>query len=598
MDHSKANPREYQRQAIDAKIKSLKEAIRALRHRRNALAPVSSLPTEVIAAIFSFVRLPGPSPLGGEPDNPLAWLRVAHVCRQWRETALDLPLFWSHIDFTTVSPAGATELLSRARMAPLYLKAKVPLFLWDGARFSAFQQELQTHVSHICHLSVIAESFELRRTLRGLTSPAPLLEYLSLSRPILPTFRVTVPETLFDGTTPRLSCLKLCKCDISWKSPLLKGLNNLEMLKLSESARPGLAVWLDALDEMPQLKTLVLHSASPIAPPIPFDVERTVTLPSLTHIDISASAGDCGLALAHLILPALTWLCLTAKSRCPNGSDVQQILPYVARHAHGPQDTRPLQSVLIHGVRTRADILAWPVPDIDVEVDVPLSLTLPAATLSARVAFSVMNKDWFISNTHIDILDAAMAALPLDSLVTLTAQDSIQLDEQLWLHHAPRWSLLQRVRLAPPSARGFREMLLLQDNAGSECPLLPSLTKLDLTDDSALSARRTLRLCDALMKRVEQGVPLEALDLRTCLATDCAIQLLSEIVVDVWGPEETHRFSTWDSGANGLFVPDENSGAEDYSDVDDEDDPYTSDDVVDGDSEEEEYYHSLRNANV
>jgi len=254
--------------------------------------------------------------------------------------------------------------------------------------------------------------------------------------------------------------------------------------------------------------------------------------------------------------------------------------------------------VLIHGVRTRADILAWPVPDIDVEVDVPLSLTLPAATLSARVAFSVMNKDWFISNTHIDILDAAMAALPLDSLVTLTAQDSIQLDEQLWLHHAPRWSLLQRVRLAPPSARGFREMLLLQDNAGSECPLLPSLTKLDLTDDSALSARRTLRLCDALMKRVEQGVPLEALDLRTCLATDCAIQLLSEIVVDVWGPEETHRFSTWDSGANGLFVPDENSGAEDYSDVDDEDDPYTSDDVVDGDSEEEEYYHSLRNANV
>jgi hypothetical protein len=63
---------------------------------------------------------------------------------------------------------------------------------------------------------------------------------------------------------------------------------------------------------MPQLKTLTLHSASPIAPPFPFDVERTVTLPSLTRLDILASPGDCALALAHLDLPALTWLCLTA----------------------------------------------------------------------------------------------------------------------------------------------------------------------------------------------------------------------------------------------------------------------------------------------
>ena len=70
------------------------------------------------------------------------------------------------------------------------------------------------------------------------------------------------------------------------------------------------AVWLDALDEMPQLQTLTLHSASPIALPLPFVVERTVTLPSLTHLDMSASVDDCALALAHLDLPALTWLCL------------------------------------------------------------------------------------------------------------------------------------------------------------------------------------------------------------------------------------------------------------------------------------------------
>ena len=58
VNSSQANSREYLRQAIDAEIKSLEESIRALRHRRNALAPISSLPTEVIATIFSFFRVP------------------------------------------------------------------------------------------------------------------------------------------------------------------------------------------------------------------------------------------------------------------------------------------------------------------------------------------------------------------------------------------------------------------------------------------------------------------------------------------------------------------------------------------------------------
>ena len=66
--------------------------------------------------------------------------------------------------------------------------------------------------------------------------------------------------------------------------------------------------WLDALGEMPQLVTLTLHSASPIAPSDPFDIERTVTLPSLLRLDIFDYPRDCALALAHLDLPALTRL--------------------------------------------------------------------------------------------------------------------------------------------------------------------------------------------------------------------------------------------------------------------------------------------------
>ncbi|KAH8993961.1 hypothetical protein EDB92DRAFT_1851946 [Lactarius akahatsu] len=587
MDTSQASSREYQQQAIDAEVKSLEESIRALRRRRNTLAPISALPTEVITVIFSFLRVPVKLLLIAllEVTDPLAWLRVTHVCHHWREIALHQPLFWSHVNFTTFNSAGAAEILARANKVPLYLEARVPIGHWDGARFSAFQKELQACVSHIRHLAISAEYVHLRKTLDELVSSAPTLEYLALccnkyGRGAIFS-RVFVPDILFDGTTPRLSCLELRNCAISWESPLLKGLRNLEIHKPSADARPGLSVWLGALDKMPQLKTLTLHTASPIAPPgssLPSSVERTVTLPSLTRLNITASVSECGLALAHLDLPALTQLEFKAKSCRRDGTDVQEILPHVARHAHGPQDTQPLQSVVVRSNRTCADMLVWAIPDIDVKLYNPAAFI--DAMFSVRVAFSVECEDWSPA-THAGVFDAAMAALPMDGLVTLTSQNRTSpLNKQSWLRHAPRWPLLQRVRLATPAAHGFREMLL-EENGGRECPLLPLLTKLVLVD-TALSARRTLRLCDALMKRVKQGVPLETLELHTRLVTSRAIELLSEIVVDVVSPEtnlqtKEQPISTWDSGARGLFVEDDSSGVEDY----DEDDSNSgSDDEV------------------
>src|SRR6266404_5656965 len=126
--------------------------------------------------------------------------------------------------------------------------------------------------------------------------------------------------------------------------------------------------------------------------------------------------------------------------------------------------------------------------------------------------------------------------------------------------HAPRWSLLEHLHLPCTTASGFVEMLLA-DEGGRECPLLPSLIKLVL-DRTRLSGRRTLRFCDAFMKRAEQGVPLETLDLSTCLASSRAVQLLRDIVVDVWGPSERYEKSAeadsvWDPHARGLFVRNE-----------------------------------------
>jgi hypothetical protein len=579
MSPSKTDSREFLRQGIDAEIKALEGSIRALRRRRNALAPVSSLPTEVILTIFSLSRAPTFIIPGIKP-KPLRWLRVTHVCHQWREIALNQSLLWNHLDFNAVSLDGAAEILARAKIAPLHLEAKFQLIHWDDARFRAFRKELQDHVSHIRHLDFSIESVHFNRTLDGLTSPAPTLEHLSLTRlDRTKGMRGFVTNTLFDGSTPRLSRLELRNCAISWTSPLLRGLKHLNISLPFE--RPSLPIWLDALDKMPQLETLNLFRASPIASPhasLSSSVTRVITLPSLTHFEMSCLARDCGLALAHLILPALIALCIKAESCCLDGSDVLELLSHVARCAHGLQHTQPIQSAFVRSQSTGIEIIAWPEPEVDIKL--PNETPIVCTTHSERVEFSLMNTGWSLE-THTDVFNAVMAALPLNGLVTLTAEKHTRLDKQFWLRHAPQWPLLRCMRLGNLAAHGFREMLLAEDNGGRESPVLPLLTKLVLID-TTLSARRTRHLCDALRKRVEQGVPLEILDLSTCYASSGAVELLSEIVVEILGPEEgldsepdAQIIYRWRSGGEDYHEDDPDPGIDDeeWDDGDTDDDP-------------------------
>ena len=391
---------------------------------------------------------------------------------------------------------------------------------------------------------------------------------------------------------PRLSYLEFGNCDISWKSPLLKGLRYLQIRWPSVAVLPSLSVWLDALEEIPQLKMLTLHEASPMADSFPFDVKRTVKLPSLTHFDIADRPRDCASALAHLELPALTSLWIQTYFGLIDDDNAEEVLPYIARHAH----TQPLQSMLIRCKRRRIEILAWPVPSIDVEVhELP---TLPIAIPPAHVALSITNKDWDDFDNYLEFLSTVMAALPLSGLVTLIAQDHVSWRfEPFWPHNSWKWPLLRRVLLAPIVATRFTD-LLLADNGGCEDPLLPSLKELVLID-TQLDEHRTRGICDALMKCVEQGVSLEMLDLRACSpdpANPEAVQLLSEIVIDVRGPEETldareQLRSMWDLD-HGPFKDDSSEKAY-QSETDDNDDDDNDEDANDGDHDN--YYEDDEN---
>ena len=212
---------------------------------------------------------------------------------------------------------------------------------------------------------------------------------------------------------------------------------------------------------------------------------------------------DCAVALAHRDLPALTILCITAST---GSHGFRELLPYVARYAHGPQDAQPLQSVLIRSDWDHADNLAWPVPNIDTEVQDPA--TLLAATLPARVTLSFPNWGGDTPTIHIGM---AMATLPLESIVTFVAQDfKNPLEDVSWLCNLLKWPRLRRMRLGGP-VEGATYELLLSNVIGLEPSLASLLSPSFSLKELALveNMRNWIRVIT-----VRVGQPLELLDLR------------------------------------------------------------------------------------
>ena len=541
------------RQAIDDEINSLEESTRALKSRQNELASISCLPPETLTAIFSFLSLSAwhvkiDEYAWHKETVKVAWTCVAHVCRRWRETALNHPGFWSRINLTKLTPVGMAEILARAKAVPLHMEADVND--WSVEQIVAFGRQLEIHISHTRHLSISGR--HVPTLLEQLVSSAPILEYLSLSTESPQSSstdwpQAIIPDNLLNRITPSLTNLELERCDIIWMSPFLRGLRRLQIHKLSLEVRPKLEDWLDALNEMSQLEELSLQSASPLAPPTgPLISDpgpsRSALLPFLTQFHISDTSKECALAFTHLALPALTRLHVDVESQKWSGEDVRLVIPYVARKVRGMPDIEPLRSILFSGERKRAEVVAWTRPDADVKVCSPT--TLRSESISARLIFTATGNQpgsYWNHKVVTEIYDALFTHLAVDSVSTFSAQNQTLLSKEFWLNQAPRLPLLERVSLVPTAVKAFRDML--EEEAPPDGPRFPLLTKFSIKSVT-WTLKRMYHFRDMLLERVEQGVPLESLDLRGCEEPDPSRvnRIFAEIVVDVQGPS----YSSWE----------------------------------------------------
>src|ERR1700733_8430654 len=106
---------------VDKGIDAAREFARSLLTRRNALVPISLLPPEILARVFHLL-VHEEWPLAGLRN--LGWIKVTHVCRHWRQIALDHSTLWGKIWGTPINAKWISEMLARAKNAPLDIELR------------------------------------------------------------------------------------------------------------------------------------------------------------------------------------------------------------------------------------------------------------------------------------------------------------------------------------------------------------------------------------------------------------------------------------------------------------------------------------------
>ncbi|KAF4606057.1 hypothetical protein EYR38_000102 [Pleurotus pulmonarius] len=269
----------------DAKIKAHFAEIRLLREQRNAdCSKTRKIPTELLAAIF------GALDCNASHSYYRHWIVATHVCRTWRNAALNDPTLWA--DFTFLPRKWIPEVLARSKTALLRVRHRDP----QGAELTSFFDYIVEHPERIKRLEIERGAFVNR-----LTKPAPCLEYLSVDTevPFPPDFlggvaprlrtvrcRDLPPEASWLSNVTRLGCKQVCL-----EAAYMSKLTSLELswgwapLDATGRAieRMGIDGLLSALENIPSLQHLELccpNGAAPSSRPAPIHLPhlRDITL--------------------------------------------------------------------------------------------------------------------------------------------------------------------------------------------------------------------------------------------------------------------------------------------------------------------------------
>ncbi|EPQ54945.1 hypothetical protein GLOTRDRAFT_43416 [Gloeophyllum trabeum ATCC 11539] len=288
-----------------------------------------------------------------EEGGPEFQVLVSHVCRRWREVALETPNLWTSIDFTEGPPFEKSRAwVERSKGAPLdiaidcqeSIRPASPLpgeehdYSTDEDEYKSMTlEDLSTalsiiipHVEHWRSFELMVHDYKfMYLTLSELSKcpSAPMLEGMQLYHyddwdevTDHMTFNpkdCATPFVLFNNNAPKLHTVALWGVHLRWSdTTFLSGLVDLELAYHTHDVRPSLEDWARMLTESPELKILTLSASGPkgeLSDWVDDDGRHihSITLPSLTDLVLAFHPTPyvCGI-MKMLTVPNLRHLTL------------------------------------------------------------------------------------------------------------------------------------------------------------------------------------------------------------------------------------------------------------------------------------------------
>lgn len=525
------------------------QSLRGLRSCRITLSSTSRLPPEILTTIFTYIveedtfksHTGTPRPCGA----PISMI-VTHVCRHWRQVALECPTLWASLN--CVSANWLDIMFERSKKTTL-----VVIYGSPGLLRSCFQQ-IFSQLPRIKFLQLCSYPWEVNRILDCLSSQsAPLLQTFKFSVARKSHTRVFGPisDAIFKGRAPSLRNVELTECTFSWTSCIFSGLRTLDVRRIGSASYPTLSQLLSALRRMPELERLTLGLSSRISE----DTEPSDQVP-LTRLK-SIALDTCTLRNAVSLFSCLVFPVdvKIALNLAPIGSSLSDLFSAIHKDPDGPgpiiRSMRAILSYHTFGIQFGTSMSLkseyfWDPRDDDI----PLSIQFKCSSSTRKPPI---------------IFDMCQM-VPRRQIQSLFVTSSLCLRDNFWRVGSADLPGLESIQLS--GTCNIRSLIAVLQSGGAQGSdvVYPSLCALELKSID-FGCGEAEELQDIVIMRASHGVGIHELRLVKCRnLVDNRVQLLKEVVTDVdWDGHEEGLVGGDGSGGGCLchICRDESSG-EDY----------------------------------
>ncbi|KDR85147.1 hypothetical protein GALMADRAFT_260847 [Galerina marginata CBS 339.88] len=238
---------------IDKEVSKHENEIVTLWKRRNTFAPVSRLPPEMLCRIFYFASQ-------DLERGPLHWIKVSHVCHEWRDVAVNSPSLWTNLPLSNAR--WTEEMLSRSRMADLTVTGDFLTPYYRKFPTETISSALR-QASRIRHLSLkVTYPDVIQGLLSELPQCAPNLESLCIHQASTTEYCEILENVLCQAD--RLHRLEITGCKINWDCHLWSSLTSLKIHNTPPTSKPTTTQLWNAFKRMPNLESMDLQRTLPM----------------------------------------------------------------------------------------------------------------------------------------------------------------------------------------------------------------------------------------------------------------------------------------------------------------------------------------------